>query len=45
MIKLKKTREVGNKMGMEEKIEAHKNLVGRPLGIDGQRSRIILKWI
>jgi hypothetical protein len=36
MIKSKKTREVGNKMGMEEKIKAHKTWVGRPLGTYGQ---------
>jgi hypothetical protein len=46
MIKSKKTREAGNTMGMEEKIKAHKTLVGRRLlGKDGQRTRIILKWI
>jgi len=46
MIKSKKTIKAGNTMGMEEKINAHKTLVGkRPLGTDDQRSIIILKWI
>jgi len=46
MIKSKKIIEAGNTTGMEEKIKAHKTLVGRrPIGTDGQRSRIILKWI
>jgi hypothetical protein len=46
MIKSKKTREAGNAMGMEEKVKAHETLVGRrPLETNGQRTRIILKWI
>ena len=46
MTKSKKTREAGNTIGMEEKIKAHKTLIGkRPLGTDGQRSRIILHRI
>jgi hypothetical protein len=46
MFKSKKTREAGNTMGMEKKINEHKTLVRRrPLGTDDHRSRIILKWI
>jgi hypothetical protein len=46
MIKPKKTREDGNTMGMLEKINANKILVGRkPLETHGRRSRIILKLV